>query len=281
MKLNPYFAIILAATIGGFHGVFIKLINLPSTTIAFFRMFIPFIALIFFVNWKKLFRGDYKLMLTGSGLNAIRMFLYIVSFTLTTVANAVIMLFTWPFFAALFSIIFLKEKISNRTLVLILTSFFGIVIMYLNKEISLQNTDFLGMGIMLISAAMYASTVIIFKKGLKVYSNSETIIYQNFLGGMVFIPFIFLNPIPSSLEISLTTIMAFLVGVVAFSLFFYALKKIKVSHFSLMSYWEAPAAIIFSIIFFRELITINMVLGGLMILISGILLQKKQELPAD
>ena len=62
MKLNPYLAIILAATLGGSSGVFIKLLDLPSTTITFFRLFVPVAIRLVYFTWKKvkLFHGDFK-----------------------------------------------------------------------------------------------------------------------------------------------------------------------------------------------------------------------------
>lgn len=60
MKLNPYLAVIFAATIGGSSGVFIKLLNLPSTSMTFFRVFVPVAVLLIYFGWKKvkLFQGN-------------------------------------------------------------------------------------------------------------------------------------------------------------------------------------------------------------------------------
>ncbi len=280
MRLNPYLAIILAATIGGSSGVFIKLIDLPSTSITFFRMAVPVIVLLAYFGWKKtpLFRGKYGIMMVASGLNAARMFLFFVAYLYTTIGNAVIILFTWPIFAAIFSSIFLKEKITTRTASLIGLAFLGIVLMYADKEISFGNRDFIGMAAMLFSAIVFSITAIIFKKELSNYSRTETIFYQNLIGAVVFMPFIFLNtPLPSSVQIGAATVYGFLIGIVAFMLFFFALRRLKMSHYALFTYWEVIAAVIFGAVFFDEVITINMLLGGMMILASGILLRKQKS----
>ena len=93
--------------------MFIKLINLPATTITFFRMFVPVAILLGYFCWKKikLFKGNYGYLLLASSFNAVRMFLYFLAYLYTSVGNAVIMLFTWPIFATIFSAIFLKEKV--------------------------------------------------------------------------------------------------------------------------------------------------------------------------
>lgn len=279
MKLNPYLAIILGTTITASSGVFIKLLNLPSTSITFFRVFIPVIILSCYFGLKKikLFRGNYKIMLFASGLNAARMFLFMVGYLFTSIGNAIIILFTWPIFATIFGAIFLKEKITKRTSVLVGMAFLGVILMYLDKEISFGNRDFLGMAAMLFSAIIYSVTAVIFKKELINYAETETIFYQNLAGAIIFLPFIFINkPTPTIIQISVAVSYAFLVGVVAFLLFFFALKKLKMSHYSLSTYWEVPAALIFGVIFFKEKITLNIILGGFLIIAAGLLLKKEK-----
>lgn len=280
MKLNPYLAVVFAATIGGSSGIFIKLLNLPSTTITFFRVFVPVAILLIYLGWKKvkLFKGNYKIMLVASGLNAARMFLYMVAYRYTSVGSAVVLLFTWPIFATIFGAIFLKEKVSKRTALLVGMAFLGIIIMYLNKEINFGSNDFIGMGAMLLSAIIFSITAVIFKKELKNYSTAETIFYQNLIGAIVFLPFIFINkPLPTIAQTSVASVYAFIVGIVAFLLFFYALKKLKMSHYSLFTYWEIPAALVFSVIFFKEVITLNMIFGGALIIIAGLLLRREKQ----
>ncbi len=280
MKLSPYLAIIIAATIGGSSGVFIKLLELPSGSITFFRMFIPFIILLVYLLWKgvRLFRGNYKIMMVASGLNAARMFLFFVGYLYTTIGNAVIILFTWPIFASLFSAIFLKERVSLRTASLIGLAFAGIVIMYIDNEISFGNRDFIGMAAMLLSAMIFAVTAVIFKKELHNYSRTETIFYQNLIGALAFMPFIFIStPLPTLTQATVASVYGFSIGIVAYLLFFFALKRLKMSHYSLFTYWEVIAAILFGALFFSEPITLNMIAGGSMILAAGVLLRKKRQ----
>lgn len=279
MKLNPYLAIILAATIGGSSGVFIKLIDLPATTITFFRMAVPVIILLVYLKHKgrKLFRGNYKIMMVASVLNATRMFLFFIGYLYTSIGNAVIILFTWPIFGSLFSAIFLKEKVSWRTALLIGLAFAGIVIMYVNKDISFGNRDFTGMAAMLLSAILFSITAVIFKKELLYYSRTETIFYQNLVGAIAFLPFVFINaPVPAAWQIGTASVYGFLIGILAFVMFFYALKRLKMSHYALFTYWEVVAAFFFSVLFFGEHITWNMIVGGSLILATGILLRKSK-----
>ncbi len=279
MKFNPYLAIILAATIGGASGVFIKLIDLPATTITFFRMAVPVIILLGYLHYKqvKLFRGNYRVMMLASVLNAVRMFLFFVGYLYASIGNAVIILFTWPIFGTLFSAIFLKEKVSVRTSILIGLAFTGIVIMYVNTAISFENEDFIGMAAMLFSAIFFAATAVIFKRKLMVYSRTETIFYQNLVGAVAFLPFVFINtPLPSAVQAGAASFYGILIGIVAFMMFFYALQRLKMSHYALFTYWEVIAALLFGLLFFGEDITWNMIIGGGLIFATGILLRKKK-----
>ncbi len=280
MKLNPFMSVIIGATIGGLGGVFIKMLGLPATTITFFRLAVPVLLLSLYLSWKKtkIFRGDYKIMLFASLLNAARMFLYIIAYLYTTIANAVILLFTYPIFATIFGIFILKEKVTKKNIILLALAFSGIIFMYLNKEISMQNKDFIGMAAMLVSAILVALMFVILKKGRETYSKAETIFFQNLVGAVIFLPFIFINrPLPSPAQISVGFSYGLVVGLVGFIFLFYALKRMKMAEYSLFAYWEIVAAIVFSIIFFKEIITWNMIVGGALIIVPGLLLKISEE----
>jgi len=75
MKSDPYLEIILAAIIWGTSGIFVKTLNLPATTISFFRFFIPtpIIVIFFIIKRVQPFKKGNKLMLLASVLNAVRM----------------------------------------------------------------------------------------------------------------------------------------------------------------------------------------------------------------
>ncbi|MBI4453256.1 DMT family transporter [Candidatus Woesearchaeota archaeon] len=280
MKLNPYLEVIIAATFGGLGGALIKLINLPPTSVTFFRFIVPVVLLYIFLKFRKieLFRGNYKVMLGASLINAIRILFFSIGYIYTTMGNAIIMFFTWPIFAALLSIILLKEKVNAKTLALFAMAFVGLIVMYINKEINFSNNDFIGMTAMLFSGIGYALTIIIFKKELPNYTKTETIFYQNLLGAIIFLPFIFINkPYPTMPQLGLGIIYPIIAGLCTFYFFFSALKKLKVAHYSLLTYWEVIAAIFFGVLIFGEAVTWNMVVGGGLIIASSILLRMHEK----
>ena len=277
MKFNPYAEVVLAALIWGSSGVLVKYAQLPPAVFSFFRMAIPTLLLFVFFsfNGTKLFRGNDRLIIFASSLNAVRIFFYFAGFTYTSIGNAVIVLYTWPIFATGLSILFLKEEISGRNLVLLLTAFSGIILVYVNQEITFANRDFVGMSAMLLSAFVYACTIIIFKRESPRYSRWETVFYQNFIGAFVFLPVLFINREGLNLgQVSLAGTHAILIGLLGFGLFFSALRYIKASAASFLSYFEVVSAVIFGIVLFEEVLTLNMIIGGILIIASSLLLKK-------
>lgn len=277
--LNPYWEVILAGIIWGSSGFFIKYLALPTTTVTFFRLAVPTILLFIFLTIKKikLFQGNNRLIILASTLNAGRIFLYIVGFTFASIGNAVIILYTWPIFATFFAMIFLQEKVHTRNFSLIFIALTGVALIYFQKEFSFSDNNFLGMTAMLFSAAIYALTIIIFKKESEKYSTYETVFYQNVVGAIVFLPFIFFNkPFPTLFQTNQAVGYAVLIGIIGYALFFSALKRINASSAAFLSYIEVVSAILLGVIFFQEQLTWNMVLGGSMILVAATLIIKEK-----
>ncbi|WPP50887.1 DMT family transporter [Catalinimonas niigatensis] len=278
MKLNPYLEVILAILIMGSSGMFVKLLHLTPITLSFFRMALPsFLLFIYFsIQGVNLFRFPFKLMLIGSVINAARIFLFITSYTYTNISNGVIILYTWPVFATVFSMIFLGEKVPLRNKFLLLFPITGIILMFINQPFSTQNDDFIGMCAMLLSAILYAITIIVFKKESHKYSGFETVFFQNLAGGFIFLPFFIQRDLSFSWEqLLMVLFFAIVIGIGAFGLFFSALKKIKASTVSFMTYLEVLIATMYGVMVFDEKLSWNIIIGGSLIVISTLLLKKR------
>ncbi|MFC1771684.1 DMT family transporter, partial [Candidatus Margulisiibacteriota bacterium] len=213
MKINPYFEIFLATLIWGINGVFIKLIHLPAHILSIIRLIVPIIILIFYFWHKKqnVLSKCNKTLVLVSFLNIIRLGLYYVAFIYTSISNAVILLFTWPIFAAILAGFWLKEKIEARTIGLFGLAFLGIIIIQMKEPISLADKDFIGILAALGSAILTAVTVVVFKKQSANITHFESIFYLNFFGAIAALPFIWLIPLHASVtQVFLTIIYALL-----------------------------------------------------------------------
>lgn len=274
---KPFWAIIAASIIAGTSGIFVKYVQLPPTSFSFFRVSIPLLVVTAIMLAQKIsfFRGNYKYMLGISLINSARMFFFFLTYLLTSVGNAVVALYTWPIFATIFSVWFLGESITKRQILLILLASLGVVVVSLNKEFSFSTNDLLGIGSALLTAALYASTVVMFKKEMDNYQWPELIFYQNIVSFLVFLPFIlFTKPFPTVEQAGLASTQAILIGLGVFGLFFYGLRHLKASQASLLSYLEIVSAIILAFLVLGEPITTNLVIGGSMIIASTLLIKK-------
>lgn len=277
MQQRAFIAVLLAATMAGSSGVFIKYLEIPATSISFIRTAVPSVLLgaWMLIQGIPFLRGNYKLMLGVSALNAFRMYCFFTAYIYTSIANAVIISYTWPIFATLFSVLFLKEQISKRNLFLLFMAFTGIIVVYANKPISFENNDFIGMTAALAAAMAHAISVVVFKKEADNYTSTEILFFQNIVSVFVFFPFILMNePTPTTADLTIATSHAIFLGIIAFSFFFYGLKRLNASTASALTYIEIVSALLFSIFWMHEIITPNMVVGGGIIIASTGLIRR-------
>lgn len=274
--LNPYLEVLLAAAIWGSAGIFVKSMTCEPVVISFFRLATPPIFLFFYslITQKRLFTGVSKQMWLASLLNALRLYLYVIGFSMTAIGNVVIILYTWPIFATILSIVFLKEKVRLKTVVLLFTAFVGILLVFIDKDFSFADRDFVAMLAVLVSAFLSALTVVMLKKELDTYSSVQTVFYQNVIGGVVFLPFLIIHAPVSLSDTIIGVSYGITIGIAGFALFFSALKKISPSKAFILTYFEVVSAIAFGIFFFQEIISKNVIAGGAMIILSVILIKR-------
>ncbi len=285
MHQKALYAVIFCALLAGSNGLLIKAMSsLNATAMAFLRTAVPATILFFWLLRSKesLFRGATKKMLLASSINAIRMYLYLLSFIYTSIGNAVIILYTWPIFVSILGVFFLKEKIDKKQGLLIALAFIGLIICSSGKQFSFEDTDILGMTTALFSAFGYAITVIIFKSEANNYHRNELIFFQNIVGVFIFLPFFILYyPQAESIDLAIGVFYGFLIGIVIFSLFFFGLKYLKASLASSLMYLEAVSAIILAYFVLGESLSMEMIVGGSMIITSSFLLNRYSREPMN
>ncbi len=280
MKRYAFYLVVFAALLSGTGGLFVKFMEVPPSSMAWLRMTAPtiLIGLYLLYRGKSLIRKGYKMMVAASFINSARMLFFFMAYMYTSIANAVIVLYTWPIFAVILSSIFLKEHISKKQIGLLLLSFTGILVVYAGHEFSFNNDDFKGLTSGVICAFLYACTVVIFKSGSTAFDPAETIFFQNFSGAFIFLPFFITNdPAPRLLDWALGTGQGVIIGIIMFGSFFYGLRHIKASTASMIAYIEVISAMILGYLILGEILTINMTIGAALIVLSTLLLQLKKK----
>ena len=280
MKRKAFLAIVLGSLLAGMSGILIKNMQIPATSMAWVRMTIPTVVLGCWM-WKNdisFFRGNMKLMLTASSMNTIRLYFFFIAYIYADLSNAVLVFYTWPIFATVFSYYLLKEDVTRRQVLILVIAFTGILLVYSSHEFSVDSTEFIGISAALASAFFYSLMVIIFKYESDHYQPGESVFYQNLVGSLVYLPFIIINePRPNSLDWALSSTHGVVVGILVFYCFFFGLKHLKASTTSMITYLEIVSAVCVGVIFFDEVLSWNIMLGGALIIGSTSLLKTQND----
>lgn len=277
--MNPYVELLIVSFLFGTSGSFIKILHLPSTTLAFFRVGIPTIILFFYLTRKKirLFHGNIRWLLIASVINAVRLLIMFMAFNIASIGNASIASSTGTLFLFMLSFIFLKEKITLKKTVLLFASLIGVAVLYSNQPMSFENKDFVGMSLAILSSVMYQFTVIIFKKELHKYSRTEAIFYQNVVGAVLFLPYLIFNrPFPAPWQLTVASVSGLLMGLVAFILYFSALKKVSPTAASIAMI-DTVISVVLGVVLFGEHVTGNMIAGGVILLLSSFFINSELQ----
>lgn len=283
-KYFPYLAIIMACIVWWLNWVFIKYLDLPIVTQTFFRLWVPAICMGLYLLLKKqsLLWDDLKTMTLISIWNAIRLYFLTVAFTFTTVANASVALKINILLTTVLAYFLLKEKFTITKVLSMIIWFWGLLLIGLQKGISIANDDIKWIGLVILSVFILSGINIIYKQKLNSYSSEYIIFHQSIVGAIGFGIYSFTQyPIPDVSTIALATLHWFLIGVVWFRLYFRGLKKTDLSHASILTYSEVIFAIMWAYFIIGEIPTLFTYIGTLCIFISGFLIlqdNKKQKL---
>ncbi len=268
-------AVITATALGASSGLYIKSLSFSSLALAGFRMSVPFLVFLPSMIRKRTFLGPPRMrkrVIAASALNALRMLLYILAYKMTSIANAVVLLYLWPLFALVLDAVHKKEKLKIREVLLILLAISGVILLNLQKGFSFAGSTMIGNLCMFLSALSFSFTALIFKEALKDHNEGEVVYFQNGLGALVFLPFMILESIHSSpAEIALGVLYAFTVGVLAWVLFFLALKGLSVFQYGALTYIEVFFGVLFGMLFLDEGMTVFKGSGIVLVLCASVL----------
>ncbi|HDP70054.1 MAG TPA: hypothetical protein ENN38_04500 [Actinobacteria bacterium] len=279
--------ICLAAVIWGSLGIFIRAVDLPVTTIVFFRVTFATVAIFVIIlargNLSQLRLRKHRglMILRGLGLT-INWLLFFYALTLTTIANAVLLTYTAPIFIVFLSAIILKEKVELKTVFSLIVCMAGIVLIVFPGLKIGTGAHLIGMICALGSATTYGLLVIASKYLLGEYMPESLVFYESFVTFLVLAPFVLVNfSKPSSLEWLLLAIMGIAHTALAALLYTSGLKQIKAQYAGIFAYLDPLTAIILAFLFLSETPTAYTIIGGVFILTGGltIIIQRRVEQP--
>lgn len=276
----------LAMLIFGSIGLFVKNIDLSSSEIALFRGIIGslfLIAISFLLKKNLRFRTTKKniilLLFSGAAIGFNWIFLF-EAYRYTTISNATLSYYFAPIFVMLLAPFILKEQLTLGKVGSIVTAMVGLFLIVGTDSSS--NSEYHHVtGIMygLLAAAFYAS-VILMNKFIKNLSDYEATVAQLGLASIVLLPYVLFNESFNLTTLNTTSILFILiVGVIhtglAYVFYFSAIKELNGHAIAIFSYIDPISAVMMAAIFLSESMSAAQVIGGVFILGSTYLSERK------
>lgn len=266
---------IIAMSIFGSIGLFVRNIELSSAQIALVRGFLGtvvlFLAMICLrrkLDYRALKNNAYCLLFAGIviGLNWIFLFQ---AYNNTTIAIATLTYYLAPTFVVLLSPLVLKESLSKFKIVCVIISLVGMSLVadiFSGKQIG--DNNFIGIiyGIM---AALLYSGVILSNKFLKNISAMDSSIAQLSLATCILFPYVIYQGESwsmSSISLGALLILGIVHTGIAYLLYFSSMQELSAQKIAIFSYLDPIVAIILSTVFLAEPMSLAQKIGAVLIL---------------
>jgi drug/metabolite transporter (DMT)-like permease len=197
-------------------------------------------------------------------------FTYFYAFKHTTIANAVLTHYTAPVIVAFLAPLLLREVITRRLIIVIIMASIGLWIML--DGFSFKEDQTAGIMAGLFSGLAYAIIIIFVRMYAWNFNPLVLAFFSNATIAILLAPFI--------REIPLNALWSFLLmgivhSTIAPILYYKGLQYVTANKAAVLGYLEPVSAIIFSILFLNEMIGINSLIGGMLIIFSGYLTLRK------
>lgn len=273
--------LILAMTIFGTIGIFVKYIPLPSSVIACVRGFVgvAFLLLMTFIKKTNISFKDIKknlllLVISGAfiGINWILLF---EAYRYTTVATATLCYYMAPIFVTLASPFILKEKLTLKKGLCVFTALIGMI--FVSGIVGTGSLQINIPGILCgVGAAFFYACVILLNKHIKDISSYDMTMTQLFVAAVVILPYTLLTADISTVTLDAKAIIClFVVGIVhtgfAYMIYFSSIGSLKAQTVAIFSYIDPVIAIILSALLLKEKLGLFGFIGAVLILGSTLL----------
>ena len=272
-KINLMLSMIIFGSI----GVFRRYIPLSSGLLASLRGIVGavFIFAILLITKKKLNITSIKsnlfyLIISGVliGFNWILLF---EAYRFTSVSTATLCYYMAPIFVIFLSPVFLKQKSSFFELICGVIAFIGMFFVSGNaNEVTNGSNNLKGILFGLGAALFYAFIILLNQKLTTIEAFDKTII-QLASAGLILIPYTLIfetnsNFSPSISSIFLVILVCVLHTGVAYFLYFNSMKMLKANTIAFYSYIDPIVALILSSLILKEIMSVNEIIGAVLIL---------------
>ena len=290
-ELRGYALVATAALMWGTVGVMAKFLygwGMSPWSLVYFRASVTALMLggiILAVNpaWLRVRRGDIPFLILYAALGSAAFFaFYFFTISLTSVAVAVVLLYTAPAFATVIARFTLGETITPVKLIAVSVSFVGCALVAEIGTIGSAETAVQPLGILtgLGAAITYALFGIMSKHARKSYNTWTVLFYAMsiatlFLSPILLLPDFAVGPYPPEAYLLLAVLI---LGPTLLSRLFFVqgIKSVEASRAAIVATVEPVAASIFAFLILGEYLSPTQLLGGLLVLGGAILAQQRR-----
>jgi len=274
--MKKFLSIILAGFLFGFIGISVKLVNneINPFTLNFFRFFVAFLILLILSplidsSSLRLNRKNLRPSIIIGLMFAVTTTLFVYSVSKTTISNAVLLQAIQPFFIMFIAYFSLRERITRTKIITLLIALIGV---YIINPLTTGNLT--GNIMALVSGISFAVLTTYMRYEDKVLHHTSTLWYM-FFAALFMLPFPILFGIG---ELSKNIYYILMLGGLGtgFAYFFYnlSLERIEAEAASLFTMILLPlSSIILGVIIIKEPLLMNTIIGGLILLVSGVYLE--------
>lgn len=276
---SGYGEIITASVLWGFAGILAKMIHgMPAQSIIFYR--VTFASIIFFVtllisgNLGMIKLKDRKFYLVLFAiLQAGTMLAYFISLLNASIAVAVLLLYTAPVYITLFSPWLLKERPTKKGIIALFLALAGIYLIVDPGKLEFSSYS-IGIIAGIVSGIAYAFQIMTSKYLSLQYSGYAQAFWGFIIAALILLP---ISPVPLNVVISnmnYLILLAIFPTILAVSLYFNGLKKVRASSASILGLIEPVSAVILASLILNEKIQGLEIIGGALILAGAALVTR-------
>ena len=288
------YLLVLAATIcWATSGTFIKIIRhdygLSAWTLAFYRDLFTFIiflsiSVVLGVDRLRVARRD-LIPLAAMGAISIGIFhvLWAMAVTMLPVAVATVLNYTSPVFVVLFTWALWHEKPDRRQTVAVIMAFVGCVFVTGAYNIADMNWNWLGLLVGLFTGLTYGLFTIFGKNALRHYDSWTVLTYAFGFAAVTLLVLqpgatleMFTKPLSAWLWMIVLVVVSTVIG---FGLYTSGLKQLSASSASITATLEPVIATGFAFALLGEVIEPVQMVGGIIVIISVLILAVKKDVP--
>jgi drug/metabolite transporter (DMT)-like permease len=249
--------------------------SVPAAEIIFFRAFIS-VAII--TGMIAIGKVKFKIKEKGKAafrgiMGGISLVLYFNAITLTSVSNAVLLSYTSPIFASIFSNIYLKEKLTKEMAAFIICAFLGMFLIFQLDYASLNIGDLFA----LISGITSGIALVSIRELRKTESSWMIVLSFVFFGTIFSLFSLNGNVVMPSASTLFILLMIGIFGTAGQLFQTYAFKSCSTALGGVISMSSVVITMMLGILIFHDYLTLNMIIGAILIFVSATFFSLKEQ----